>query len=89
MGLLRSFATCITRMRHAPWSQVLFGEDPYLVLTLILIGGLVIYPLLQDLWPFISVLLVLAGLVHVWLWCLEHRADGGGTGCPEDGAGPT
>lgn len=72
--------SCLSRLHHAPWSRIVFGEEPYLVALLLLVGGFVVDPLLEDAWPLVPVLLLAAALVNAWRWCRESsngpRVDG-------------
>jgi hypothetical protein len=68
-----SSRNCLSRLREAPWSQVLFGDDPWVTLLILVVGSMVLLPLLGDSWPLLLVLLVPAGLAHAWLWCREHE----------------
>jgi len=64
---------CRSRLREAPWSQALFGDDPRGALLILVVGSMVLLPLLGDSWPVLLVVLVPAGLAHAWLWFREHE----------------
>lgn len=63
---------CLTRVREVSPAQVLFGEEPWMVLVAVVIGGFVFYPLLREAWPWLLAVLLLAALAHVWYWCCQE-----------------
>lgn len=65
---------CLTRVREVSPSQVLFGDEPWLVLLAVVVGGFVFYPLVRDGWPWLVVVLLLAALAHVWYWCCQEAS---------------
>lgn len=68
----------LARVRQVSPSQVLFGEEPFLVLLALVVGGFVFYPLFEDEWPWLLAMVLLGGVAHVWSWCQEVRFQGGG-----------
>lgn len=69
---------CLGRARHASPSQVLFGDEPWMVLLGVVVVGFVFFPLLRDDWPWLLVVLLLAVLIHIWHWCC-HEAQAPGS----------
>lgn len=66
---------CLPRLRQVSPSRVLFGDEPWLVLLALVVGGFVFYPLLRDDWPWLLLVLVLAALAHLWHWCSQETQD--------------
>jgi len=50
----------------------LFGDEPWLVLLALVVGGFVFYPLMRDDWPWLLGVIALAGLSHAWYWCCQE-----------------
>jgi hypothetical protein len=63
---------CLTRVRGVSPSRVLFGDEPWLVLLAVVVGGFVFYPLMRDEWPWLVLVLLMAALAHVWYWCCQE-----------------
>jgi hypothetical protein len=56
---------------------VLFGDEPWVVLMAVVVGGFAFYPLVRDEWPWLLVVVMVAVIVHAWYWCCqEARAHG-------------
>jgi hypothetical protein len=70
----RRDGACRQRLRHAPWGQLLFGDDPALLL-LMLIFALVLLTLFQSLWPLLAPILLVGFLLRAWLWCHGKHSE--------------
>lgn len=66
---------CLSRLDRAPWSEILFGEDPWAMLLLLTACGLGFLVLARDALPAIMGVVLLALLVHAWLWCRAQARD--------------
>jgi predicted MFS family arabinose efflux permease len=66
---------CLSRLREARWSQVLFGDEPWPILVSLLICGFIFKILGWHYLPAVIVLVILALLAHAWLWCHTPPED--------------
>ncbi len=72
---------CLARAREISLSRLLFGDEPWLVLLAVVVGGFVFYPLLRDDWPWLLLVLSLGTAIQLWYGCCqEARAHWPGAG---------
>ena len=57
------------------WSRVLFGDEPWPMLFLLLACGMVLTVLARDALPAILAVVILALAAHAWVWCQSQRAE--------------
>lgn len=70
-----SLSDCLSRMRRASWSEILFGDDPWIMLLLLTACGLGFLVLARDALPAILGVVLVAVLVHAWLWCRAEASE--------------
>lgn len=56
-----------------PWSRLLFGDDPWSMLLVIVVCGFLLYILARDALPAILGMLVIGLAANAWLMRREHR----------------
>lgn len=65
-------------MREAtdpPWARLLFGDDPWIMLLVIVACGFLFYVLARDALPAILGVIVIGLAAHAWLMRQEHRKN--------------
>lgn len=66
---------CLSRLRGAPWGELCFGDEPMPLLLLLVLAGVVLPPLMQEAWPLLLSLMILAIPLRAWAWCREQARD--------------
>ncbi len=66
---------CRSRLARASWSDILFGEEFWPMLLLLLACGLGFFVLARDALPAILAVVLVGLLAHAWLWCRAAEAD--------------
>ena len=70
-----SLRDCLSRLRKASWSEILFGDDPWAILLLLTACGLGILVLARDALPAILGVVLAGVLAHAWLWCRAEAKE--------------
>ena len=60
--------TCWSRLCHAPWARLAFGEDPAL-LAILIIFAVMLMPFFDGLGSIFMLALIAVFLIRAWLWC--------------------
>lgn len=56
-----------------PWARLLFGDDPWPILLIIVAGGFLLYILARDALPAILGVVVIGLTAHAWLMRRDNR----------------
>ena len=66
---------CLSRLRRASWSEILFGDDPWVMLLLLTACGLGFFVLARDALPVVLVVVLVGVLAHAGLWCRDAAGE--------------
>lgn len=69
----RQPSSCWSRLSHAPWRSLAFGDDLE-SFAFLLVLVLLLLPFLGRLFPLIVLALVGLFMVRIWLWCRAAAA---------------
>lgn len=58
-----------------PWARLLFGDDPWIMLLVIVACGFLLYVLARDALPAILGVLLIGLAAHAWLMRRDNRTN--------------
>ncbi len=69
----KTYKTGMPRKADPPWARLLFGDDPWPMLLVIVAVGFLLYILARDALPAILGVVVIGLAAHAWLMGREER----------------